>query len=93
MILGVIFYAHTARSSRYNTCFRVQYGIEPESYSTMGNICMASVQAGSTFSDVLVDSGRVPVGYQISYLQEEHHQVCPSEDLVQVLSQNHQIRT
>lgn len=71
LILGVIFYVHTARSSRYNTCFRVQYGIEPEPYSTMGNICMASVQAGSKFSDVLVDSGRVTVGYQISYLQED----------------------
>lgn len=93
MILGVIFCVHTVRSSRHNTCFRVQYGIEPESYSTMGHICMASVQAGSKFSDVLGDSGRVIVGYQMSYLQKELHRVCPSEDLVQVLSQNHQIRT
>ena len=91
--LGIIFYVHTVRSSRHNTSFRVHYGIEPESYSTMGNICMASIQAGSKFSDVLGDSGRKIVGYQVSYLQGELHWVCPFEGLGKVLSQNFHIRT
>lgn len=95
LILGIIFCVHTVKSSRHNTCFRVQYGTEPESYSTMGNICMAGIQALKW-----VQIFKCPWGFWESncglpsiLFAKRTPLVCPFEGLGKVLRQNYHIRT